>query len=82
MDRWLFSHSPSLYAMLSGAFIGISISLLTGLFFAQESVANESDVIVASGLFLLSSGLFAYVSLVLEGVRDQAKDLQDPGAVA
>ena len=77
MDRWFFSHSPSLYAILSGALIGVGINLLTGLLFAQEGVINEPYVILAIAFFLLSSGLFAYISLVLEGLRDEATDLKD-----
>lgn len=69
----LFLFSPSFYAILSGALIGAAINLLTGLIFAKEILSVN---LILSILFLLaSSGLFVYISLILEHLRPKAKDV-------
>lgn len=56
MDR-LFLLSPSFYTILSGALIGASINLLTGLIFTKEAC---------------SSGLLVYIGLILEDLHNKA----------
>jgi hypothetical protein len=70
MDR-LFLLSPTFYAILSGALIGTAVNLLTGLIFTEE--VSSIHVILMIVFLLCSSGLLAYIGIVLEGLRGEAK---------
>ena len=72
IDR-MFLLSPSFYTILSGALIGAAINLLTGLIFAKEMLSI--NVILPILFLLASSGLFVYISLILEHLRPKAKDV-------
>ena len=69
MDR-LFLLSPSFYTILSGALIGASINLLTGLIFTKEALSIY--VILVIILLLCSSGLLVYIGLILEDLHNKA----------
>jgi hypothetical protein len=73
MDKMLFSLPPSFYALLSGALIGAGINLLTGLLFAQNLMIDKTFMTLAIFFLLVSSVLFAWISLVLEELRVEAK---------
>ena len=69
MDR-LFLLSPSFYTILSGALIGASINLLTGLIFKKEALSIYVILVI---IFLLcSSGLLVYIGLILEDLHNKA----------
>lgn len=76
IDRWLdktdqlFLLSPSFYTLLSGALIGAAINLLTSLIFIKE--ASSIYIWLAIISLLCSSGLMAYISLILEDLRSNA----------
>ena len=66
----LFLLSPSFYTILSGALIGAAINLLTGLIFTKEASSMYMRMVI---IFLLcSSGLLAYMGLILEDLRSKA----------
>lgn len=69
----LFLLSPSFYTIISGALIAASINLLTGLIFTKEMLSVS---VILSILFLLaSSGIFVYISLIIEHLQSEAKDI-------
>jgi len=76
-NRWfnkidqLFLLSPSFYAILSGALIGTAINLLTGLIFTEK--ASSIYVVLVIIFLLCSSGLLAYIGVILEDLRSEAK---------
>ncbi|MDD2665427.1 MAG: hypothetical protein PHD13_01405 [Methanocellales archaeon] len=74
MDQ-LFLLSPSFYIILSGALIGASINLLTGLIFTKEVSSIYVKLVIT---FLLgSSGLLAYIGLILEDLRSKVGEDTD-----
>ena len=67
----LFLLSPSFFIILSGALIGAAINLLTGLIFTKE--ASSIYIIGLVIIFMIgSSGLLAYMGLILEDLRSKA----------
>lgn len=71
----LFLLSPSFYTIVSGALIGAAINLLTGLIFTKEASSMYIGLVI---IFLLgSSGLLAYIGLILEDLRSKAGEDTD-----
>jgi len=71
----IFLLSPSFYTIISGALIGAAINFLTSLIFMKKSLIGQKALILSIFFLLLSSGLFVYISLILEGLRNKAKDI-------
>lgn len=83
IDTWfnkidhLFLLSPSFYTIFSGALIGAAINLLTGVIFSKETLVDQKIIIFLAILFLLASSvLFVYISLALEQLRSEARDIR------
>jgi hypothetical protein len=71
----LFLLSPSFYTIVSGALIGAAINLLTGLIFTKKTSSMYIGLVI---IFLLgSSGLLAYLGLILEDLRSKAGEDTD-----
>ncbi len=73
-----FLISPSFYAVISGAFIGVAANLFTGLISIQEGFIRTSIWFAIFSL-LVSSGSFLYICIVLEPlqVSYRGTDLHD-----
>lgn len=83
IDTWFnkidqfFLLSPSFYTIFSGALIGAAINLLTGVILSKETLGDQKIIIFLAILFLLASSvLFVYISLVLEQLRSEARDIR------
>jgi hypothetical protein len=83
IDTWfnkidqLFLLSPSFYTIFSGALIGAAINLLTAVIFSKEILVDQKIIIFLAILFLLASSvLFVYISLALEQLRSEARDIR------
>lgn len=74
-DQILFTISPSFYTTLSGAIIGAMVNLITGILFATGIQINLKLAILAILSLLISSGLFIYLSLLVERLHREAKDV-------
>jgi uncharacterized membrane protein len=76
IDR-AFLISPSFYAVISGAFIGVAANLFTGLISIQEGFIRTSIWLAIFSL-LVSSGSFLYICIVLEPLQEsfRGKDLR------
>ncbi len=68
----IFLLSPLFFTIISGALIGATINLITGLIYSKEML---SYLVIISILFLfISSLLFVYISIVIEQLHSKAKD--------
>lgn len=71
----LFSLSPSVYTILSGALVGAAVNLLTGLIFARE--VSSISVKISIILLLFSSVSLAYIGITLEGLHSDTETEKD-----
>ena len=72
-----FLISPSFYAVISGAFIGVAANLFMGLISIQEGFIR-TYIWLAIFSLLVSSGSFLYICIVLEPLQGsfRGKDLR------
>lgn len=73
-----FLISPSFYAVISGAFIGVAANLFTGLISIQEGFIRTSIWLAIFSL-LVSSGSFLCICVTLEPLLEsfRGKDLRN-----